>query len=127
MLKSVLLIVFGLVCIDSALAQAPTKTMDWLADDWQTYFSPEFLRRGWFVSPYKTQADVPYPDQFYLRPLLYQDKFPQHRQLGLSPQIAARIAAQEEAGHIVFDINSQRSAVSDPLSDPPSPDSQADG
>ncbi len=40
------------------------KKMDWPADDWQTYFTPEFLRRGWFLSPYKTQADVQYPDQF---------------------------------------------------------------
>jgi hypothetical protein len=79
------------------------KKMDWRADSWQVYFSPEFLRREWFLSPRKTQADVPYPEQFYLRPLLYADKFPVQRRIELSPLVSARIAAQEAAGHLVFE------------------------
>ena len=102
------------------------KKMDWPADDWQTYFTPEFLRRGWFLSPYKTQADVQYPDQFYLRPLLYQEKFPDHRQLGLSPLLAARIAAQEQAGHLVFDLTDPSPTDPTQLSESPNPTSQAD-
>ena len=82
------------------------KKMDWLAD-WETYFSPEFLRRGWLVSPYKTYADVPRPDQFYLRPRLYPDKFPEQRHIQLTPLVAARLAAQERAGHLVFEVNDQ--------------------
>ena len=87
------------------------KKVNWLADHWQTYFSPEFLRRGWFLSPYKTQADVPSPDQFYLRPLLYPDKFPAQRSIQLPPLVAARVAAQERAGHIVFEVESQPAAA----------------
>ena len=102
------------------------KKMAWPADDWQTYFTPEFLRRGWFLSPHKTQADVQYPDQFYLRPLLYRDKFPDYRQLGLSPLLAARIAAQEEAGHLVFDLTDPSPTDPTQLSESPNPTSQAD-
>ena len=87
------------------------KKVNWLADHWQTYFSPEFLRRGWFLSPYKTQADVPSPDQFYLRPLLYPGKFPDQRSIQLPPLVAARVAAQERAGHIVFEVESQPAAA----------------
>lgn len=81
------------------------KKMDWRADHGQTYFTPEFLRREWFLSPHKTQADVPYPEQFYLRPLLYMDKFPEQRRIALSPLVSARIAAQEKARHLVFEVD----------------------
>lgn len=88
------------------------KKMDWLADRWETYFSAEFLRRGWFLSPYKSRGEVPSPDQFYLRPLVYPEKFPDHRHIVLSPEIAARVAAQEAAGHIVFETNGQKPVAS---------------
>lgn len=81
------------------------QKMDWRAEQRQIYFSPEFLRREWFLSPYKTQANVATPEQFYLRPFLYADKFPAQRRIVLSPLVAARIAAQEEAGHLVFEVN----------------------
>ncbi len=85
------------------------KKVDWLADHWETYFSAEFLRRGWFLSSFKTRGDVPSPDQFYLRPLLYPDKFPAHRPISLAPEVMARVAAQEAAGRIVFETNGQGS------------------
>ena len=44
------------------------------------FFSPDFLRRVWFVAPLKSQATVPDPDTFFLRPALYREKFPQERQ-----------------------------------------------
>lgn len=87
------------------------KKMDWLADRWETYFSAEFLRRGWFLSSLKTRGDVPYPDQFYLRPLLHLDKFPAHRSISLAPEVMARVAAQEAAGHIVFETSGQKPAA----------------
>ena len=77
------------------------KKVDWLADNWQWYFSPEFLRRGWFLSPYTSKADVPQPQQFYLRPRVYPDKFPNLRQIALAPEVAKRVQTQEKAGHIV--------------------------
>ncbi len=80
------------------------RKMNWLDDHWESYFNPEFLRRGWFLSPYKSRGEVVRPDQFYLRPLLYLDKFPQHRHIALTPEVAARVAAQEAAGHLVFEV-----------------------
>lgn len=88
------------------------KKMNWLDDHWEFYFSPEFLRRGWFLSPYKSRGEVPSPEQFYLRPLLYRDKFPDHRHIELSPEIEARITAQEAAGRIVFETNGQKPTAS---------------
>jgi hypothetical protein len=81
------------------------KKMNWLNDHWESYFNAEFLRRGWVLSPYKSRGEVPSPDQFYLRPLLYPEKFPEHRRIELSAEVAARVAAQEAAGHIVFETN----------------------
>jgi hypothetical protein len=83
------------------------KKMDWRENQGETYFNPEFLRRGWFLSPYKSRGEVAQPDQFYLRPLLYRDKFPEHRHIELPPQVSARIAAQEAAGQVVFEAGSQ--------------------
>ncbi|MGE0822825.1 MAG: DUF1329 domain-containing protein [Candidatus Binatia bacterium] len=91
------------------------RKVNWLDDHWESYFSPEFLRRGWFLSPYKSRAQVDYADQFYLRPLLYRDKFPDHRQIDLAPEVAARVAAQEAAGRLVFEVSGQHSAVSHEL------------
>ena len=89
------------------------RKVNWLADHGESYFNPEFLRRGWFLSPFKSRGEVAQPDQFYLRPLLYADKFPEHRHIELSSEVAARVAAQEAAGHIVFETSNQQSAVSD--------------
>jgi len=88
------------------------RKMNWLEDRWEAYFNPEFLRRGWFLSSFKSRAQVDYPDQFYLRPLLYPEKFPEHRHIELAPEVAARVAAQEAAGHMVFEVNGQPSAIS---------------
>lgn len=66
------------------------------------FFSPDFMRRGWFPVPLKTQAGVSEPEEFFLRPHLYRDKFPTERTIRLSPDLEARIQAQEKAGHIVF-------------------------
>jgi Protein of unknown function (DUF1329) len=81
------------------------KKIEWDAEQRHIYFSPEFLRREWFLSPYKTQAHVAEPEQFYLRPSLYPDKFPTQRHIALSPRVAARTAAQEAAGRVVFEVN----------------------
>jgi hypothetical protein len=80
------------------------RKRNWLDDHWEAYFNPEFLRRGWFLSPYKSRGEVVRPDQFYLRPLLYLDKFPAHRPIVLAPEVGARVAAQEAAGHLVFEV-----------------------
>jgi hypothetical protein len=56
----------------------------------------------WFFAPLKSQAEVLSPEQYFLRPSLDRDKFPSARKIVLSPELEAKIQAQEEAGHLVF-------------------------
>lgn len=79
------------------------RPQTWTTADQQIFFSPDFLRRVWFVAPLKSQATVPNPETFFLRPLLYRDKFPQDRKMEISTQLEARIRAQEAAGRLVFE------------------------
>jgi hypothetical protein len=79
------------------------RPQTWTAADQKVFFSPDFLRRVWFVAPLKSQATVPNPETFFLRPALYRGKFPQDRKIELSPQLEARISAQDAAGRLVFE------------------------
>jgi hypothetical protein len=81
------------------------RPQSWSAADQAVFFSPDFLRRVWFVAPLKSQATVPDPATFFLRPALYREKFPQERQIVLSPPLEARIRAQETAGQLVFEVD----------------------
>ena len=76
---------------------------EWSAEEKKVMFGPDFMRRQWLMYPLKTQALVRTPAEFYLRPLLYEGKFPHARTIELEPEGAARIRAQEEAGHLVFE------------------------
>ena len=76
---------------------------EWSAEDRAVMFGPDFMRRGWLMYPLKTQSLVSSPAEFFLRPRLYEGKFPQERQIDLAPDVEARIRAQETAGHLVFD------------------------
>lgn len=66
-------------------------------------FTAEFMRREWQIEPLKSQGLIHDPEQFYLRPLLYPGKFPEHRNTVLPNALAARHAAQEAAGRLVFE------------------------
>lgn len=50
----------------------------------------------------KTQATVRRPEECFLRPHLYREKFPEERKLIISPEVEARIQAQDTAGRWVF-------------------------
>lgn len=76
---------------------------EWTAADRAVMFGPDFMRRGWLMYPLKTQSLVRTPEEFYLRPSLDVDKFPHARTIELAADVAARIRAQEAAGHLVFD------------------------
>ena len=78
------------------------QVKEWSQQDKDVFFSPDFMRRGWFPAPLKTQAVIRTPEEFFLRPHLYKDKFPTERNLQVSPTIEARIRAQDAAGQIVF-------------------------
>jgi hypothetical protein len=65
------------------------------------------MRRVWFPIPLKTQATVRRPEESFLRPHLYREKFPDERKLALAPEVEARIQAQDAAGHLVFSESPQ--------------------
>ena len=56
----------------------------------------------WFIGGVKSQADIHGPEEFFLRPALFEDKFPDERKIDLAPDLRVRIDAQEKAGHLVF-------------------------
>jgi hypothetical protein len=78
------------------------QVRDWSVKDLEVFFNPDFMRRTWFVAPLKSQATVPVPEEFFLRPALHPDKFPEERQVTLSSPLKERVQAQEEAGRLVF-------------------------
>ena len=80
---------------------------EWSQQDKDVFFSPDFMRRGWFPVPLKTRAVIRTPEEFFLRPHLYKDKFPTERNLQISATIEARIRAQDAAGQIVFGADSE--------------------
>jgi len=42
------------------------------------------------------------PEEYYLRPAMLAERFPNERSMAVSPAIGARIKAQNKAGHLVF-------------------------
>lgn len=74
----------------------------WTAKDQEVYFTPDFMRRVWFPIPMKTQATVRRPEEGFLRPRLYRDKFPDERKLILLPEVETRVQAQDAAGRLIF-------------------------
>ena len=75
---------------------------EWSEQDQKVFFNPAVLPRKWHFAPLKSQVEVTSPEQFFLRPTLDRDKFPQHRKIELPPALEAAISAQEAAGHLVF-------------------------
>ena len=80
---------------------------EWSEKDRQVLFSPDFMRRVWFLAPLKFLEEIHVPEEFYLRPLLYREKFPQDRRIELSADLEERIRNQEAAGHLVFESRVQ--------------------
>jgi hypothetical protein len=74
----------------------------WTEADLKSYFNPDFLRREWFIGGVKSQAALNTPDEFFLRPALFEEKFPEERKIDLPADLRARIDAQEKAGRLVF-------------------------
>jgi hypothetical protein len=75
--------------------------LEW-SDKEQVFFTPDFMRRRWLTYPQKSQARMDDADEFFLRPDLFVDRFPNERSIEISPEIAARIEAMNAAGHLVF-------------------------
>jgi len=79
------------------------EAMTWTEEQKGMLFTPEFMRRQWLVKPVKTQGLIQNPDDYFMRPHLDPEKFPDVRHIEISPELQARIAAQDSAGHLVFD------------------------
>ncbi len=78
---------------------------EWSEEERQLFFQPESVQWKW---PFPALAQFPRmtdAHEFYLRPDLYSDKFPQDRKIELSPALAQRIAGQDREGHLVFGDN----------------------
>ena len=89
--------------IMSYLANDSHKVIDWEDREAEIYFNPDFMRRQWYLdTSIKTQAEVKYPEQFFLRPAIHADKFPSERSIALSAALQAKIQAQDAAGRLVF-------------------------
>jgi hypothetical protein len=61
------------------------------------------MRRQWYVVPVRSYLGIDRPEEFYLRPGVEAEKFPDHRSIQLSPVLVERIRAQDAAGRLVFD------------------------
>ena len=84
------------------------RVTTWSPQEVALFFSPDFMRRQWSLdTAVKTQAQVAFPELFFLRPALEEGKFPDERPLQLPAEIVARIQAQEAAGRLVFGIGEQ--------------------
>lgn len=74
----------------------------WSVMDQQLFFSPGFLPREWRLTSLKSHAEVPTPREFFLRPTLEEEKFPETRRIELSAELRVRVQAQEQVGRLVF-------------------------
>ena len=75
---------------------------EWSAEDQDVYFSPGVLPRVWYFAQLKSQAEVQTPEQYFLRPHLDREKFPEARPIVLSADLEEKIRLQEAAGRLVF-------------------------
>ena len=79
-----------------------TMAQPWTTADQALFFTPGFLPREWRLTSLKSQAEVPTPQEFFLRPALEEEKFPQVRHIEISAELRARVQAQEQVGRLVF-------------------------
>jgi len=79
----------------------------WTEEEEAMIFTAEFMRREWLLEPIKSQVLIDSPEEFFLRPLIYPENFPQHRNPTLRPAVEARYRAQESAGRLVFESSAQ--------------------
>ena len=81
----------------------PHRPHDWTEEEKNMIFTAEFMRRDWLLEPLKSEVRILDPEQFYIRPQLHVDKFPEVRDTSLPADIDALLKAQDKAGHLVFE------------------------
>lgn len=75
---------------------------EWSAKERQYFFHPGGMPPAWVPKALNDFVRPSKPEDFYLRPSLDEEKFPAERRIELPSELAARIAAQEREGHLVF-------------------------
>lgn len=91
----------------------PHRAHAWTEEEEAMIFNAEFMRRDWLYEPMKSQVRVEEPDQYFMRPSLYPNKFPGHRNVALPGPVEARYRAQEAAGRLVFESGGAAQAAGD--------------
>jgi len=82
----------------------PHYPHDWTEEEKNMLFTAEFMRRDWLLEPLKSEVRILKPEQFYMRPKLHADKFPETRDTSLPADTEAHLKAQNQAGRLVFEI-----------------------
>ncbi len=95
------------------------RLMQWSATDALTFFSPDFMRRQWYLVPVRSYMGVDRPEEFYLRPGLEPGKFPEYRSIQLSETLAERIRTQDAAGRLIFAGQPPTAPVAQPVKQEP--------
>jgi hypothetical protein len=88
----------------------PHKPHSWTDEEVAMLFTAEFMRRDWLYKPLKSEVLIDDPEQYFLRPRLLEGRFPQTRNTAVPGDVAARIRAQDEAGHLVFETGDASAA-----------------
>ncbi len=76
---------------------------EWTKEEKETLFNPDFMRRRWNRNNAKSQVLIRDPKRFHLRPEILEGRFPTYRSINLSPEVLARVKAQNAAGRLVFE------------------------
>jgi hypothetical protein len=79
------------------------KVREWSEEQKNTIFTPEFMPREWLFEPIKSQLRIQSPDEFFLRPHRYLDRFPKHRNTAIPSELEARYKLQEAAQTLIFE------------------------
>lgn len=71
--------------------------------DWQQLFNPQrMLRQEFWYDVSTGQEMYESADHYFLRPKLYEGKFPEYRKIVLSDELREAIKKQEESGRLVW-------------------------
>ena len=63
------------------------------------------------VGPLKSQVLIGDPDEYFMRPHLFPGKFPGARNVSIPADLEARVRAQNEAGHLIFESGGTATSI----------------
>ena len=75
---------------------------EWSEEERRLFFQPNQMSSRWFPPALEGAIQLTRPEEFYLRPLLDVEKFPEERRIELSSELTESILAQEREGRLVF-------------------------